>query len=157
MKFKFCALSFLLTMILFSCKNGKKDVILQDIEINEADASRKINNEISAIDRESIIENLQGKWKEIEYPFREAHFENTTVKFIEEGVAGEPAFREFTISKDCPFDVNNIKNAGDDDIFLIIPGTSTCEIINVSKDTLTLSGFNVSSNIDYHIIYKKMG
>lgn len=156
MKFKFCALSFLLTMIFFSCKNGEKDVILQDIETNEADASRKMNNEISAIDRETIIENLQGKWKETEYPFREAHFENTTVKFIEEGVAEEPAFLKYTISKECPFEVNNIKNASGDDLFLVMADASTCEILNVSGDTLTLSGFNVSSESDYNIIYKKV-
>lgn len=157
MKIKIYALSLLLTMMLFSCKNNEGDVTLEDIEINEADTTREMNSEISAIERENIIENLQGKWKETEYPFREAHFVNTTVKFIEEGVAEEPAFREYTISKDCPFEVNNIKNAGDDDIFIIIPGTSTCEIINVSGDTLTLTGFNVSSNSDYHIIYKKAG
>ena len=156
MKIKIYALSLLLTMMLYSCKNGEKDVILKDIEINEADTSRVMTNEISPVDRDNIIESIQGKWKETEYPFREAHFENTTVKFIEEGVAEEPAFLEYNISKECPFQVNNIKNAGADDIFLVIAETSTCEILKVTVNTLTLSGFNVSSNDDYHIIYKKV-
>ena len=156
MKFKFCALSLLFAMMLFSCKNNEGDVTLEDIEVNESDTAREINNDNAVINSDSIIKKLKGKWKENEYPFREVHFENTKVKFIEEGVAAESAFREYTISKDCPFEVNNIKNAGGDDIFLVIAETSTCEIINVSNDTLTLNGFNVSSNSDYHIIYKRM-
>ena len=156
MNFKIYAASLLFTLMLFSCKNGEDNVTLEDIEINDADTAGEMSNELSAFERETIIENLQGKWKETEYPFREVHFEKATVKFIEEGVAEEPAFQEYSISKDCPFEVNNIKNATANDIFLVMSDAGTCEIINVSNDTLKLSGFNVSSNSDYHIIYKKM-
>lgn len=156
MKFKFCALSLLFAMMLFSCKNNEGDVTLEDIEVNESDTAREINNDNAAINSDSIIKNLQGKWKETEYPFREVHFENTKVKFNEEGVAEETVFRKYSISKDCPFEVNNLKNAGEDDIFLVMEEARTCEIIKVTDSTLTLSGFNVSSNSDYNIVYKKL-
>jgi len=156
MKFKFCALSLLFAMMLFSCKNNEGDVTLEDIEVNELDTAREINNDNAAINSDSIIKNLQGKWKETEYSFREVHFENTKVKFNEEGVAEETVFRKYSISKDCPFEVNNLKNAGEDDIFLVMEEARTCEIIKVTDSTLTLSGFNVSSNSDYNIVYKKL-
>jgi len=129
-------------------------VTLEDIEMNHSDTASEINNDNAAINSD-ILSKLTGQMERNRYPFRQAHFENTKVKFIEEGIADEPAFVEYTISKDCPFEVNKIKNDGVDDIFLVIPGTSTCEILKVSNDTLTLAGFNVSSNNDYHIIYKK--
>ena|SRR5690606_6652698 len=156
MKFKFCALSLLFAMMLFSCKNNEGDVTIEDIEVNESDTAREINNDNAAINSDSIIKNLQGKWKETEYSFREVHFENTKVKFNEEGVAEETVFRKYSISKDCPFEVNNLKNAGEDDIFLVMEEARTCEIIKVTDSTLTLSGFNVSSNSDYNIVYKKL-
>ncbi len=156
MNFKIYAACLLFTLMLFSCKSGEEDVTLEGIEINDADTTREMTNEISANKRESIIQNLQGKWKETEYPFRDAHFENSTVKFIEEGVAEEPVFQEYAISKECPLEVNNIKNVSVDDIFLVITETGICEILKVSNDTLILSGFNVSSNSDYQIVYKKV-
>lgn len=73
-----------------------------------------------------------------------------------EGVAGGTNVRGIYLSKECPFQVNNIKIGSADDIFLVMSKAGTCEIINVSNDTLNLSGFNVFSNSDYHIIYKKM-
>lgn len=156
MKIKFFAVCLLLTVMLVSCTNGKQEAAVDDKEPGNAEIPGQINNDLNTINTNNIIQNLQGKWKETEYPFREAHFDNTTVKFIEEGIADEPAYVEFTISKECPFKVNNKKNAGDDDIFLLMAEARTCEILKVSNDTLTLSGFNVSSNRDYQIMYKKM-
>ena len=156
MKIKFFAVCLLLTVMLVSCTNGKQEAAVDDKEPGNAEIPGQINNDLNTINTNNIIQNLQGKWKETEYPFRQVHFVNNTVKFIEEGVAEEPAFQEYTISRDCPFEVNNLKNAGEDDIFLVMAEAGTCEIVKVSNDTLTLSGFNVSSNRDYQIMYKKM-
>lgn len=113
-------------------------------------------NQTKTIDTDSIIAKLQGAWKEPEYPFRVAHFKDTTVKFIEEGVIEPPAFKEFKISRHCSFRVNNLKNAKPADVFLVLPEAKACDIITVSNDTLTLSGFNVSSNENYRIVYAKV-
>ena len=156
MKIKSFAVSLLLTVMLVSCTNGKQEAAVDDKEPGNAEIPGQINNDINTINSNNIIQNLQGKWKELEYPFRQAHFVNNTVKFIEEGIADEPAFVEYTISKNCPLQVNNLKNAGEDDIFLVMAEAGTCEILKVSNDTLTLSGFNVSSKSDYQIIYKKV-
>ena len=48
------------------------------------------------------------------------------------------------------------KNATADDIFLVLSEAGTCEIINLTDNTLTLGGFNASSNSDYQIVYKKV-
>lgn len=156
MKFTFCAWSLLLTVILFSCKSNKEEANTENIDIKNADIASQINNDISAIERDSIIKILKGKWKETEYPFRLAHFEKATVKFIEEGVAAEPTFKTYNISRNCPYQVNNIKNAAAKEIFLVMVPDSTCEILKIYNDTLTLSGFNVSTNSNYQIIYKKV-
>ena len=156
MKIKFFAVCLLLTVMLVSCTNGKQEVVVKDNEPGNAEIPGQINNDLNTINTNNIIQNLQGKWKETEYPFRQVHFVNNTVKFIEEGIADEPAYVEYTISKNCPLQVNNLKNAGEDDIFLVMAEAGTCEILKVSNDTLTLSGFNVSSKSDYQIIYKKV-
>jgi hypothetical protein len=156
MKFKFCSLGLLLTIFLISCFNTKKDADAKIPELDNREASQEKKSVTAIIDSASIINKLQGKWKETEYPFRVAHFENTSVKFNEEGTEKEPAFREFKISKDCPFDVNNIKNAQSNDIFLVMKEAKSCEILTVSSNTLTLSGFNVSNGHDYTIVYSKV-
>jgi hypothetical protein len=142
-------------MLIGCATNNEEANTENNVEKSNVDTSPKMNND-PAIDRDSIVKVLQGKWKETEYPYRLAHFENTTVKFVDEGVVEEPTFKEYTISKDCPFEVNNIKNAGANDIFLIMPGAKTCEVLKLSSDTLILNGFNVTTNSDYNIIYKKV-
>ena len=156
MKFKTFVLGWLVPVyFLISCNNGEQDVNSKIAESNNKVTNGEKNN-IPTIDIDSIIEKLEGEWKEIEYPFRRAHFKNSTVKFIEEGVVEEPTFREFKISKDCPFEVNNLKNASSNDIFLVMAQARTCEIIKVSNDSLILSGFSVNTNSDYKIIYRKV-
>ena len=152
MKFKVHYLGLLLTFFLISCSNTKKEA---NAEISELTAQEE-KSTTAISDSASIIKKLQGKWKESEYPFRMAHFKNTTVEFIEEGTDTEPTFREFKISKHCPFVVNNLKNVQSGDIFLITVEAKACEILKVSDTTLTLSGFNVSSGHDYNIVYNKM-
>ena len=106
---------------------------------------------------DSIVKGLPGEWKEVEYPFRRAHFKRSEVKFIEEGIVEEPAYQEYKISATCPFDVNNIKTASAGDLFLVMSSSRTCEIIKVAGDSLTLTGFNASSNSNYSIVYKRVG
>jgi len=156
MKFKVHYLGLLLTIFLISCSNTKKEANGKISELDNEGASQEKKNTTAISDSASIIKKLQGKWKESEYPFRMANFKNTTVKFIEEGTNTEPIFREFKISKSCPFDVNNLKNAQSEDIFLVMMEAKSCEILKVSNTTLTLSGFNVSNGHDYKIVYSKM-
>jgi hypothetical protein len=156
MKYKVCSLGLLLTISLISCSNTKKEADAKIPQLDNKEASQEKQSVTAKIDSDSIINKLQGKWKESEYPFRVAHFDNTTVKFIEEGTEKEPAFSEFKISKNCPFDVNNIKNAQSNDMFLVVAEAKSCEILEVSNRTLTLSGFNVSTGHDYKIVYSKV-
>jgi hypothetical protein len=156
MKFKICSLGLLLTIFLISCSNTKKEANAKISALDHKEASQKNKSVTATIDSASIINKLEGKWKESEYPFREAHFKNTTVKFKEEGTEEEPVFRDFKISKSCPFDVNNIKNAQSEDIFLVMTEAKSCEILKVSNNTLTLSGFNVSNGQDYKIVYSRV-
>lgn len=109
----------------------------------------------TAIDSAGITERLQGKWKEIEYPYRTAQFEGSTVKFVEEGTEARPAFQKFELLDDCPFDTNNIRDLTSGDVILALPETKRCEKLTVSKDTLTLTGFSTNTNADYNIVYLK--
>ena len=155
-KFKVYALGFILTILFISCNNGNKEAPTKKSEPGNTESFQEKKNQISTTDRDSIIKNLQGEWRETQYPFRLAHFKNTTVKFTEEGVVEAPTFQDFNILQECPFEVNNIKNARPNNIFLVMVEAKTCEILMVSKDTLTLSGFNTHTNSNYDIIYSKV-
>jgi PBP1b-binding outer membrane lipoprotein LpoB len=156
MKFKVYSFGLLLTIFLISCSDTKKEPEAKIPEFDNKEASQQKKSVTTLIDSTGMINKLQGKWKESEYPFRAAHFINTTVKFNEEGAEREPTFREFKISKNCPFEVNNIKNAQSEDVFLVIIEAKSCEILKVSNTTLTLSGFNISNGQDYKLVYSKM-
>lgn len=156
MKFFVYSPAILLTIILISCNNANDKSTTKDAELKTNDTLGKKVNGINSTFSDSIINNLQGEWREAEYPFRKAHFKNSTVKFIEEGVAADPEFVEYKISEDCPFEVNNIKNAVSNDLFLVIPASKRCEIIKVFKDSLTLSGFSTNTNRDYKIVYNRI-
>lgn len=112
--------------------------------------------EISTIDTIKMIEQLQGKWKEAEYPYRTVEFVRSTVKFVEEGVERKPIFEKFEISENCRFDNNNIKDLKTSDIILSLPESKRCEKLKVSNDTLTFSGFKAYTGEDYNIIYLKL-
>ena len=156
MNFRFCALGIFITAILISCNNSQETSDTKSSAITNTDTSLEINKNETVTDSNQIIENLQGEWKEPEYPFRRAQFKNTRVKFIEEGLEEEPAFKEYKILKECPYEVNNIKNANPDDVFLVMIKDKTCEIIKISNDNLTLSGYSSNTNNNYKIVYKKM-
>ena len=155
-KFKVYALGFILTILFISCNNGNKEAQTKKTESDNNETFQEKKNKLSTTDRDSIIKNLQGEWREIQYPFRLVLFKNTTVKFIEEGVEEKPTFQDFNILQECPFEVNNIKNSRSNSIFLVIVEAKTCEILIVSKDTLTLSGFSTNTNSDYYITYSKV-
>lgn len=112
--------------------------------------------EIIKIDRDAIIRGLQGSWKEPEYPFRLAQFKDTLVKFTEEGVVEEPEFRQFRILSHCPYDVTNIKNVKPDEFILVMPEAGTCEKLQLSSNTFTLSGYSAHTEREYSIIYEKV-
>ena len=138
---------------LMSCK---QEVRSKNPEVVINDPVPETETEITTIDSTGIVLKLQGKWKEMEYPYRLAHFNNNTVKFTEEGIVEEPSYQVYKILSECPFKVNNLKNARTNDLFLVMENAGTCEIIEVSKDTLTLSGFSINTNRDYKIVYNKV-
>lgn len=156
MKLKTLALGLLFITLLLSCKNDKEASNPENSELNTTDTSQEFGSELSKIDRDAIIRDLQGNWKESQYPFRLAQFRDSVVKFIEEGVVEEPKFQEYQISKECPFEVNNIKNVEPDDIILVMVEAGTCEKLQISKNTLTLSGFNAHTESDYRIVYERV-
>ena len=154
MKLNICSLSILAAFLFYSCKNGEQSST-PNSELNNSDTSQVSSNE-SIQERTVNIQNLLGKWKEIEYPFRLLHFTDSTVKLTEEGVVEAPRFKAYKISNTCPFEVNNIKNTKSDDNFLVMTQDSTCEIIKLSNDTLTLSGYSTHTNSDYKIYFGKI-
>ncbi|MFC2186826.1 hypothetical protein ACFCT7_05840 [Fulvivirgaceae bacterium LMO-SS25] len=150
---KIKSLLIILIVLIASCKSQNK----------ENNSSNSTQDEIlveeiqeTKIDKIKITEQLQGKWKEIEYPYRTAEFVRSTVKFVEEGTVNPPKFEKFEISEYCQFDNNNIRDLKSGDVILTLAETTRCEKLMVSIDTLTLSGFSTNSNEDYHIVYLKL-
>ena len=154
--FRMYAVAFLLTFLVISCHNTNKEADTKQSELPAQLPSAEKLNEVKLFAPDKMIKELQGKWKEARYPFRTAHFKDTTVKFIDEAVIDEPTFHAFSISQHCPFEVNNLKNAGFNDLFLVMASAKSCEILKIANNTLTLSGFNVSSNLDYQIVYNRV-
>src|SRR5690606_20107174 len=152
-------LSFIiLAFLVISCQNQEKQNELPPSDQLENVKENKKESEIeeSKIDVSKIIDQLQGKWKEIEYPYRTAEFVQSTVKFVEEGIVNEPKFENFELSKTCSFNNNNMIDIKPNDIILTLLESNRCEKLRVSNDTLTLTGFSTNTNEDYFIIYKKI-
>lgn len=155
MNFRIFSIGFLFILLLFSCRNTGEESYSDNSEKISTGTPQDFQNEISSTEREAMINELQGTWKEPEYPFGEAQFRDTLVKFIEEGVVEAPRFRQYRLSRECPFEVNNIKNTVPDDVILVVAGAETCEKLAISNDTLTLSGFSAHTGEDYSRIYLK--
>lgn len=155
MKLKTTPILIVFIVMMISCKNKTQEQQSEGFENNEViTETQEPEVGFSETERVKIIENLQGKWKETEYPYRTAEFKNATVKFIEEGIVEEPKFQTFEIVAQCPFSVNNIKNIKPGEAILALPETQRCEKLKISNDSLILSGFSTNSNEDYTIIYK---
>lgn len=156
MRLKLFTLVISLSSIFFSCKDAKEFNLSEPSELKTDDSHKEVENEISVVETVSIIQRLQGNWKESEYPFRVAQFQGSLVKFIEEGFVEEPRFQEYKISGNCPFEVNNINNIGPEDLILVLIENNRCEKLKVTNDTLTLSGLNASMGAEYHIVYNRV-
>lgn len=158
MNLKIKSFLIILTVLFISCKNQNKENELPNAEQLEiiSEEKQEIKIEKTKIDTIKIIEQLQGKWKENEYPYRTAEFVSSTVKFVEEGTVNKPKFQKFEISEDCQFNNNNIRDLKSSDVILALKETKRCEKLKVSNDTLTLSGFSTNNNEDYNIIYLKL-
>lgn len=158
MDIKIKALSIILVVLIISCKNQNTENELPNSENNEIvkNENQETKIEKTKIDKPKIIEQLQGKWKEHEYPYRTAEFVRSTVKFVEEGMENKPRFEKFEISEACQFDNNNIRDIQSSDVILTLSEASRCEKLKVSNDTLILSGFSTNTNDDYDIIYLKL-
>lgn len=157
MNIQFAHLTFTLLVLMLSCTNGKEETGNQNNEQDTIVHQVNPNLEIEkSIEKNLVIEQLQGQWKEIEYPFRTAEFVNTNVKFIEEGTEGNPAFEAYEIAENCTFENNNIKDLVSGDIILSLPDTRRCEKLRIASDTLSLSGFSTHTNENYNIIYLRV-
>lgn len=155
-KVKFCLL--ILSVFLIACTNLNQEREVPNSEENVIlnDGKQQTKIEEAQIDKTNIIDQLQGKWKENEYPYRTVEFVSSRVKFLEEGTQNKPEFEKFELSEDCQFDNNNIRDIKSSDLILSLSENKRCEKIEVSDDTLTLSGFSTNTNEDYHIIYRKI-
>jgi len=156
MKIKYCLI--ILSVLLISCNNQSKESELHSSEhsgILSKGKQEPIIEEV-IIDKPKIIGQLQGRWKEIEYPYRTAEFASSTVKFVEEGTQSKAKFEIFELSDNCQFDNNNIRDLKSGDMILLLPETNRCEKLKISNDTLTFSGFSTNSKEDYKIIYLKI-
>lgn len=142
-----------------SCQNVKNENRLDDTE-NTNDSLKMSGQETlhkdPTIDKGEIINSLQGEWREIEYPFRLAIFQESSLKLVEEGIAEEPRFKKYEISDSCPFDVNNIKEVTKDEWILVMVEDETCEKLSITTDTLIFRGFSVHTNAEYEIVYQKV-
>ncbi|MGI0105865.1 hypothetical protein [Salinimicrobium sp. WS361] len=154
MKPKFFTLLFIFTFFGISCKDRKPTPSTSGEKIHPTEQT-EAKTEVLKIDSTAVIAGLQGKWKEPEYPFRLAYFKDSTVKFIEEGVAEKPEFKEFRILSQCLFDTNNMVGITASDTILVIPEDERCEKLSVTQDTLILIGYNSATSSNYHIIYIK--
>ena len=145
------------TVFIFSCKNQNKENDFPNSDENEiTEEQKKTKEEVPKLSKAEIIEQLQGKWKENEYPYRTAEFVNSTVKFIEEGALVEPKFEKFEFSKNCQFHNSNIRDLESNDIILTLPEKKRCEKLTISKDTLILYGYSTNTNKNYEILYLKI-
>lgn len=149
------SLTFFALMIL-SCNSNSRDSETSTVEKEEIEEKEKQETEESILEKDNLISQLQGKWKEIDYPFRTVEFENSTVKLIEEGIADDPKFERFELSQKCLYENNNIREINPNDIILTFVESKRCEKLKVSNDTLTLNGFSTNTNIYYYIIFLKL-
>lgn len=151
---KFSSFLIILILLVISCKNqnnGNELLVPEEKNAVKEDLTIDTLN----LDITKITDQLQGKWRENEYPHRTAEFMNSTVKFVEEGIQSKPAFEKFAVGQDCQFSNNNIKDLKAGTIILNLPESNRCEKLKVSNDTLILSGFSTNTNKDYNIVYLK--
>ncbi|MBK7427300.1 MAG: hypothetical protein IPI60_09890 [Saprospiraceae bacterium] len=138
------SLLMILLSLTISCTNQNREKPSSNNEADGIEQNETPNPDPyeSSINKNLTIGQLQGKWKEIEYPYRSAEFVNSTVKFIEEGTSGDPAFEVFEISENCLYDNNNIRDLSTGDIILTVPETTRCEKLKVENDTYPQWFFN---------------
>lgn len=155
-KVKSCLL--ILSVFLIACTNQNQEGEVPNSEKNVIlnDGKQQTKIEEAQIDKTNIIEQLQGKWKENEYPYRTVEFASSRVRFLEEGTQNKPKFEKFELSENCQFDNNNIRDLKSGDVILSLPENKRCEKLKVSNNTLTLSGFSTNTNVDYNITYLKL-
>src|SRR5690606_10401939 len=148
----------LFTVLIFSCTNQSSDSTTDESKTNPAEngALEVTGIEIPDIDTLALIQNLQGVWREPEYPFNRVEFKNTTVRMVEEGVAEHSVFRPFSLSHLCPYDVANMDKSQLTDTILVIEDTDRCEKLSFSRDSLILSGYNPHSQSIYQIDYVRV-
>lgn len=148
---------FIIIILILSCKNQDNKTELTNNNPDGIEQTENPTAEIqkTPIDKNKIIKEVQGKWKEIEYPYRTAEFVRSTVKFVEEGTSNNPVFEPFEIAEECPFENNNTRNLTSGDIILSLPESGRCEKLQITNDTLIMSGFSTHTKGNYNIIYLK--
>jgi len=148
----------LLLVCVFACKDATKKSDEHQSPKNES-AIEQTDDEAnfsSLLNKDEVVKNIQGKWKESEYPYRMMEISGQEVKFTEEGVVEPPTFKAFEISNKCPFQVNNIKEVDKNTIILSLTEEQRCEKLKIENETLILSGYSTNTEADYKIVYKKM-
>ncbi len=126
---------------IMACRNGKESKWDNSDGIPISVDAKEEN----VLNFDSLVDKLQGEWKEPKYPFRRVIFKNNQVKFIEEGVIEPPKFREYQLANSC----GEYKSKTSKNIYFYISGKKRCEVIEIIADSLKISG----AGQDYNILY----
>jgi len=69
MRFNIIAFGFLIIIFVLSCRNANEGTHTKNYKIDTTETGQKFKNKIPGRKRNSIIKELQGSWKEPDYPF----------------------------------------------------------------------------------------
>ncbi|OAQ40451.1 hypothetical protein A5893_05745 [Pedobacter psychrophilus] len=144
-----------ITIFLFSCnsdsKTGNKhdSIVIKDTSQQHIDKEEIVDN--SENDKKSVIDELQGKWVRVDYPFSIYEFKNSQVKLTEEGLVGPLKFKDFNIQNSCVSSESGSSRFSKSDMYLYISPEKSCYHLSISNDTLTLGG----TDAEYSLKFKK--
>ncbi|WP_068593520.1 hypothetical protein [Cochleicola gelatinilyticus] len=146
----------LLILLMCACNEKASEKRVNTLETtSEATPLKNSETPTGKVNATQIQKQLQGVWKEAEYPFRKVEFKDWMVKLTEEGVSGSSTFETYALAGSCRFANTNIKDVTPTTLLLTLTESERCEKMNLTDTTLTLSGFNTSSNANYEIVYLK--
>lgn len=145
-------------LALGSCINDASDQSSETKDENSTgdESIEVVGIDIPDLDTVKLIQLLQGVWRDTEYPYNRAEFQQSTLKMVEEGVAEPARFQSFTLGHRCPHDVPNMEKIQLNDTILIWEESDRCEKLTIRSDTLTLSGYNAHSETMYSMDYVRI-
>jgi len=124
--------------MLISC-NSKKPKSIENDKIE--------NTSIEKDDFSQYVEQLQGEWKRVSYPYGIIEFKDRQVKFADgEGSEETPQFQDYFLSKTCV----SVKSSSEDQYnFGLNTGNDNCSPIKINDSKLIYYIDGISSSIEY--------